>query len=311
MSYLQKLKSWTSEKLNELPEDENNHYEYKSSQISNSSLKKKLERAASAFWNSGGGFFIIGANDNGSIDGGIEKTCGNQDRKDWFDQILAEVIPGSDYKIKEFDYEADNNIEINENKSVYVIAFAGNNSTPHMAPDNKYYIRTGAHTSPAPHFIVEALRSMRGTKDPILRTTFRLKPQSSNVIQLGIIGANNIPAINVKIDFDCLPPIYNAKNKDKNDIFPLNIGIIDQKNPFYMDYDLTYSNINNTSESIRCIIRYQNLEEKKFDDSFSLQPAKEILPVDYGSPPEEKMQISLKKISDHLKEIKKQMKNLK
>ncbi|GAA5531590.1 ATP-binding protein [Herpetosiphon gulosus] len=82
------IEGWTEEDLLRLPSEENDHYEYKSSQIPMDRLKEKISIAASAFWNSGGGFFIVGIDDTGHIDGGIAKTVGRQKLPDWIDQIL-------------------------------------------------------------------------------------------------------------------------------------------------------------------------------------------------------------------------------
>ena len=57
-----------------LPDAEDERHEYKSSVIekneksSNKSLGDKIAKAASGFWNSGGGLFVVGVDDNGKPD---------------------------------------------------------------------------------------------------------------------------------------------------------------------------------------------------------------------------------------------------
>ena len=92
---------WTEDELtSNIPSEETDFYEFKSSSISVNELKKKLPVAASAFWNSGGGIFVAGVDDNGKIDGGISNLVGRQTLRDWADQILSSVEPVGPYIIK-------------------------------------------------------------------------------------------------------------------------------------------------------------------------------------------------------------------
>lgn len=76
------------------PVDEDDVFEFKSSATPQNELKKKLDRAASGFSNSGGGCFIYGVDGNGNADGGVDPTVGKQDIRDWLDQIIAKDEKG-------------------------------------------------------------------------------------------------------------------------------------------------------------------------------------------------------------------------
>src|SRR5688572_15910098 len=84
-----------------LPTAEDDLHEYKSSATPNDKLAEKLARAASGFWNSGGGLFVAGLdNATGRPDGGITPTVGRQSRRDWIDRIVNQVTPAARYFVK-------------------------------------------------------------------------------------------------------------------------------------------------------------------------------------------------------------------
>lgn len=62
MKNLVEICKWEYQDLLELPSEETDIYEYKSSKVPLDQLKNKISKAASAFWNSGGGIFIAGVN---------------------------------------------------------------------------------------------------------------------------------------------------------------------------------------------------------------------------------------------------------
>ncbi|MEL6928952.1 MAG: ATP-binding protein [Cyanobacteria bacterium J06600_6] len=106
------------EDLLELPSEEDDWHEYKSSSTSDKELGKKLCKAASGFWNSGGGLFVAGVNDNGKVDGGISLNIKRQSRRDWIDQQIAKVTPTGKYTIKKIE-KKDGNLQIDEGKGVF------------------------------------------------------------------------------------------------------------------------------------------------------------------------------------------------
>src|ERR1700721_1024798 len=161
-SHLQQMKTWTDVDIpGILPNAENADFEFKSSLIcdgkGDGKLQTAIQKAASGFWNSGGGYFMIGVSGNGQPDGGITQTVGRTSRRDWIDRAISSVSPTfpNGYLIHEIP-SAGAGMNIGTGKAVYAIGFAASDFAPHMA-DGSYYIRAGAHIDPASAFIVEAL----------------------------------------------------------------------------------------------------------------------------------------------------------
>jgi predicted HTH transcriptional regulator len=152
--------------LDSLPASESDRLEYKSSRIDDERLKGKLQNAASAFWNSGGGVFFAGVDDHGVVDGGIAVTVGRQNRADWLAQIISVVQPQGHYSSRLFEHPSHQGIT--QGHCVLGVDFAPSTAIPHQSGDHRYYIRAGAHTVPAPHFIVEALLASRHFHKPRL-----------------------------------------------------------------------------------------------------------------------------------------------
>ena len=92
--------------INAIPDAESDEWEFKRSATKPSELAKKLGCAASGLANSGGGIFVVGVDDVGDPDDGIEKTIGRQDLRDWVDQAINRVEPTPKYDVKLLD---DNN----------------------------------------------------------------------------------------------------------------------------------------------------------------------------------------------------------
>ena len=88
--------------LTQLPTAEDDNYEFKSSKIEENikKFKEKLSCAASAFANTGGGYFVVGVNEQGDADGGISKKIRGQPLRDWVDQIINQVKPLPSYKVE-------------------------------------------------------------------------------------------------------------------------------------------------------------------------------------------------------------------
>jgi len=221
-----------------LPDAEDSRHEYKSSVIeknekssSNKSLGDKIAKAASGFWNSGGGLFVVGVDDNGKPDGGISFSVGNQSRRDWIDTIISQVTPRGSYRIHSIE-NSSNGVNIEPGKAVFLIGFCESEIGPHMANDNRYYVRAGAHTEPASHFIVEAIHARRGFRTPLLRHIVRYKPGKSTIIQLGIVALNAASAINVSVETDTLSSVLISHFGEK---ISLQVPIISEQFPLFFD----------------------------------------------------------------------------
>jgi hypothetical protein len=226
------IENWTEDDLANLPSKENDYFEYKSSKVKPDKLQQKICNAASGFWNTGGGVFIAGIDDEtGKIDGGIPLSVGNTPIVDWVDKILLEVEPISQNYSRKIIHPASPSSPINPNHVVLVIAFGESFNMPHQSSDRKYYIRAGTHTEPARNYLVEAIRARRTILKPLLRAIIRFHPKKPDIFELVLITVNDAPALDVNVSFDPLPPIFEGVK----DNFPLRIPIIDRQHPHTME----------------------------------------------------------------------------
>lgn len=128
---------------------------------------------------------------------------------------------------------------------VLVIGFADSFNLPHMAPDNKYYVRLGAHSVPANHYIVEAMRAKRGINIPILRGMLRKHPQKDDVVELAIVSASNAIALDVSIDFSPVPNILSESEYP----LPLRTPMIRSDHPLIFEIGAFHSLMDNIGSS--------------------------------------------------------------
>src|SRR5260370_1261566 len=217
-----------------LPSSEDDRHEYKSSATRDSELADKIARAASAFWNSGGGLVVAGVNGHGQPDGGVALNVGRQSRRDWIDQAVSRVAPGAHYVVQGIEDKGAGH-SIAAGSAVFLIGFSESEIGPHMAPDNRYYIRAGAHTVPASHFIVEAIHARRGLRTPVLRHVVRPKPADAGVLQVGIVALSQVPAIDVCINPEPVPRWLQQSWESK---VPLEVPVISEQFPFFLDVHL-------------------------------------------------------------------------
>lgn len=183
--------------LAELPDEENERFEYKGSETDDNALRTKLQKAASGFWNSGGGVFVAGVNDRGVPNGGIEPRVGRKPRKEWIDQALTDVRPQGAWQSVLKDSAEDGELE--DGKVVVAVAFQASHLGPHMGPGNRYYVRVGAHTEPAPHFLVEAIRARRGIASPQLAVYLRVSEHQPGFADLVVANLSEEPATDVMV----------------------------------------------------------------------------------------------------------------
>jgi hypothetical protein len=257
-----------------LPNAEDDRHEYKSSAIKNDKeLGDKIAKAASGFWNSGGGLFVVGVDGNGQPDGGISLNVGRQSRRDWIDQAISQVMPKSCYVIHSIE-NSSNCMNIEQGKAVFLIGFGESEIGPHMANDHRYYIRAGAHTVPASHFIVEAIYARRGLTTPLLRHIVRRKPGHSGIIQLGIVALNAAAAINVSIKIDALPQIFTSDLEEK---LSLQIPIISEKFPLFFDiYQIMIGRKELPPFGIN--LTYSDMANRKYQQSFEVDIDRQLGP---------------------------------
>ena len=289
------IKSWDEQDLINIPQFETDEYEYKSSLVKNEELKDKITIAASAFWNSGGGLLIIGIDDkNGKIDGGINKLIGKENITDWIEKAIHKVEPIGPYFVKLIESNKTNSL-INQNKVIVIIVFGESFLGPHMAMDKKYYIRAGACSSPASHFLVESIRSRRGLSEPLLRGTLRFSSRDNNIVELVITSLNDTTALEVEVSFE---PPTKALQEFYKDKFPLIIPIINKYNPFIMDISIFPSGKQVFGEnSVYLLIKYQDITGRIFEDKQLLDPSKSLGPMKISG-------------TDNLKEIKRELEKI-
>ncbi len=105
-----------------------------------------------------------------------------------------------------------------------------------ISPDGRYYIRAGAHTTTARHFIVDAIWAKRHYAKPRLSHVFRLKPGQEQIVQLGIVALTPAPAVDVKVDIAPLGELMKGLEK----YFPLEISVVDRDNSFFSTLQLGF-----------------------------------------------------------------------
>jgi hypothetical protein len=273
------VESWEEAYLDQLPSEETDRYEYKSGRTSTEKLKDKIAIAGSAFWNSGGGIFIVGV-DRGKVDGGIPDQVGRQSVRDWADQVLARVEPSGPYAIKLISAGTERSA-IKQGNVVLVISFGESFNPPHMAPDNKYYIRAGAHSVPASHYLIEAIRARRRLQYPLLRGVLRMHPQKTRVVQLAILNLSDAPALNVELTLEPLP---KKLGEHFAALFPLLIPVISREQPFAMDISIwSFGSQIFGDEPVSLKLRYANIAGRQFVDEQTVDRKKNIGPMQAGS----------------------------
>lgn len=242
-----------------MPTAEDQHYEFKSSKCPDKELRNKISCAVSAFANAGGGYFVAGVDSAGNADGGFAKVVGRQDRLDWIDSAIGTVtpVPACERWLIE-DPQGRGNL--NDNNAVIVVAVGESHLVPHMAIDARYYIRVGAHTEPAGHFLVDALYAKRQQQQPRLGHVFRLRPDSVNAVQLGIVALTKAPAVAVRIMLTPIPPSLRKGAMH----FPLIVPVIDQANPFYFDV-VEWGLEGARFGDVALRVEYEDLTGRKYD----------------------------------------------
>jgi len=278
-----------------IPTAEDDEFEFKSSSTPTKELGKKLACAASGFANSGGGVFVAGVAGDGDADGGLPQQFGRQDLRDWVDQIVHQVQPAPKYDVKLIDNSFGRGT-IAANCNVLAVGFAESYFGPHMAPDHRYYIRAGAHTVAARHFIVDAIWAKRHFAKPRLTHVFRTKPQYSQTVQLGIVSLTSSPAIDVEI---MLAPLGELLQQ-LEEYFPLKIPVIDAKNSFFFDVSTWHMMKERFGDDVELSVAYKDLAGNEYEYKTKLDILGAFGPMRIGSDPIEKIAKSLESIAKSL-----------
>lgn len=262
--------------LDDLPARENERFEYKNSQTTFELISQKLPKAASAFWNSGGGTILFGVDDAaGKPDGGIPTVKSRQPIRDWLDTVISNVPNAAPYHIRIYVPTGAPDLNISPDRCVAAIHFDRYQGAPVMASDSKYYIRAGAHSVPATGFIVEALFANRQASIPVLTHTLRMKQNDDDVVQLGIVALSNAPALNVKIDFDPRPKNYGGPTS----YLPLNVPVVSLDHPFFMDYTMWYDDDDHQDVNVEVKVQFNELSGSSHQYSAKIDIKRSITPM--------------------------------
>jgi len=270
-----------------LPVSEDQFHEFKSSKISDGDLGTKLCIAASAFWNAGGGLFVCGANSQGVLDDGRPLLVGKQSLRDWSDQCIARVHPIGPYEVKVLSIPAESTTP---EKGILLVRFFESSTAPHMAQDNRYYLRAGAHSVPAAAFIVEALFLRRRAGQPLLRHLLRVNPTHGRAIQLGVIAASG----NFALDVELHMPAMRLIGKEPK---TFNVGAIGPDAPFYLDID--FCTLNGKPLEFEANISYYDAAGRRYEDTFLVNSERQMGPPSYDHT-SDRLINALKDIEGHM-----------
>ena len=222
------IENWEAGDLSGLPEEDDRH-EYKSGLTLDKALAEKIEHAASGFWNSGGGLFVAGVGGDGRPDGGISQSVGRQSRLDWIDQSVSRVTPKARYAV----HCVAGGPAVPEGRVVALIGFAPSEAGPHMAGDNRFYLRAGAHTVRAGQFLVEAMFARRHHHKPRLIHVLDLRQYTSatSSLTVDIISLTPAPALDVELTLAGMPTDLKLS-------LPLKTTLIDATHGFSFRFDV-------------------------------------------------------------------------
>ncbi|MEM6281270.1 MAG: ATP-binding protein [Chloroflexota bacterium] len=296
------IEDWTEADLLALTTGETDEYEFKSSRIHSNDLTREIQVAASAFWNSGGGVLIVGLNDHGQIDGGISDLMGRQRLRDWVDRVISHVEPAGPYFIR-LIYGEGADSAIKAGQCVLVIAYGESNNAPHMAPDKRYYVRAGSHSDPAGHFLVESIRARRRLQKPVLRGLLRSNRHNARVVEMLVLALNDAPALDVRLDFDNMPPHARAQFDGR---LPLYVPVIDQEHPFTMDASwFGVAENGDPTPPVQLRLIYQDLAGRQYEDTQRLDPNRSIAPLGPSDEADMTTSYTLQDISRQIKRLRK------
>jgi Putative DNA-binding domain len=155
-----KRERWTEQDVTALPKGEHDYFDRKSGRLLTSSdFRKDLGKVVSAFANSGGGYVVLGVEDDGTLTG-VEPLRGATPTREWLEQVVPNLLafPLEDFRVHEVEPAALTAIP--PGRVLLVIDVGDSVLAPHQAEVGRtYYYREGGHSKPAPHFYLETLRN--------------------------------------------------------------------------------------------------------------------------------------------------------
>ena len=150
----------TNDLLQIIPQNENAEWEYKSAlvfdpQRFNEFKRQRLGRIVSSFANSGGGYLLLGKQDNAAV---FESVPMNEGRATMIDHLSLVMSQSVTPHYKDFEI-ARVPISGRAGESVLVVAFRDSFAAPHQSNfETNYFYRLPGRIEPAPHFHLELLR---------------------------------------------------------------------------------------------------------------------------------------------------------
>jgi hypothetical protein len=170
-----------------------------------------------------------------------------------------------------------------------------------MAPDKRYYVRAGAHSNPANHYLVEAIRARRGLRRPRLRVMLRENPQKPGIIELVVLTINDLPALNVLVNFE--PPPTHLRDQFA-DRLPLVVPLIDRANPFRMDV-ATFQRLNYWlgDAPFDVLLTYEGVRGTQFEEKQRVDHQRSLSPMDVTLATDDSSDMILQDISQRLETL--------
>ena len=184
---------------------------------------------------------------------------------------------------------------------ILVVSFGESYIGPHMASDKKYYIRAGAHSGPASHFLVESIRLRRGLDKPVLRGMIKSSSNRSDIEQLVILALNDATALDVTISLDPLPKALEGNFKNR---FPLTIPVIDKNYPFTMDISIFGKRSKVFGEKpVNLSLTYKDVAGRIFSDSYLIDPRRSTAPMQLSKDIRHEIKQAIESISSEIKSL--------
>ncbi len=195
----------TDDLANELPESENQHWEFKDAILLTKEKRKQelpaeLGKQVSGFANSGGGYILFGFDDKTHAFQSCEQAVGRQRMKEFIVTMVQQSVEPLMHGVQVHRIPFTNDPE----QSVFVVVIPDSPSAPHQCSekgDRRYYRRTDFNTEAAPHFYLDLLRN-RFTKT-ILKIE-GIIPHLQNVMNRnlgnrGVVGSMISLTLNISI----------------------------------------------------------------------------------------------------------------
>jgi len=150
--------------------------------LSSGDVNKTLSKAASAFSNYDGGFVLLGVDDDGNLQTGVEDHHKNTTIRDW---LVAIVDGNTTPRVTAF---AVKRVEVN-GKYLFAAVIGESEAAPHQALDHRYYGRIDGQSKPIDGLMVKDIfsRQRNAVLEPFIKQPERDYNQMW-AIRLGVVN---------------------------------------------------------------------------------------------------------------------------